>query len=141
MPAEVNPADIQANRWDSRAVAVAVMLFLALMATAWASMRPAGAQTVGPQVTQFPGVTYDYVGARGEVHTFTTSCPAGYFAMAGGWSTQGTAAFAVPNSYPSQLPGGGGAGTWELTVRKLDKGTLTVTPWVSCLGGVSQLPE
>jgi hypothetical protein len=100
----------------------------------------ADAQTVGPQVTQFPGASVEFVGKPGETHTLVTFCPAGSFAISGGWSGQG-AYFTVTDNFPSQLPGGGLPGAWTLTVRKLDKGPLTLTPYVTCLSGVTQVPE
>ena len=108
--------------------------------------RQATAQAAGPTVTQFPGATVDYTGPRYETHSVVTFCPAGSFAISGGWSVvsglrAGPADMTVLDSYPSQLPGGGGAGAWTLTIRKLGIGPLTVTPYVTCLSGVAQAPE
>ena len=69
----------------------------------------------------------------------TTYCPAGAFAVAGGWEGWG-ADVLMTESYPSQLPGAG-AGAWTLTVRKLAKRPALVVPYVTCLSGVSQAPE
>jgi hypothetical protein len=56
----------------------------------------------------------------------TTHCPAGAFAIAGGWESSG-ADMPVTERYPSQLPGAG-AGAWTLTVRRLAKGPALVVP-------------
>jgi hypothetical protein len=68
-----------------------------------------------------------------------TYCPAGAFAIAGGWESSG-ADVQVTESYPSQLPGAG-AGAWALTVRSLANGPALVVPCISCLFGVTQAHE
>jgi hypothetical protein len=108
-------------------------------------LAPADAQTAGVQITQFPGVPYDYQARRpGETHRFTLDCPAGFFAVAGGWAAvPDTAEVAVVESYPTRLPGAGQAGQWSLAVRLVGRGPATVIPYLSCLGGpgVAQPPE
>jgi hypothetical protein len=118
---------------------VLVPIWLALVAVA-VTRQPAHAQTAGVQVTQFPGVPVELNGKVGETATVVTTCPAGAFAIAGGWSHLGAPSFVVLDNFASQLPGLG-AGEWTLTVRKLDKGPLLVIPSVTCLSGVTQVPE
>jgi hypothetical protein len=108
----------------------------------------ADAQTVPPgiQVTSTPGATVDYsAAAKTEPRTLVTSCDGvapDAFAVAGGWSIQGTATFEVTDNFASRLPAPGfGAGAWTLTVSKLTRGTLTVTPSVTCLTGATQVPQ
>lgn len=122
-------------------LASTAVLLLLLVGSALAGFPGADAQTAGVTVTQFPGLPVAFDGKIGETHTVNVECPAGYFAIAGGHAaTPDTVAVIAVESYPSQLPGLG-AGVWTLTLRKLDKPPVTVTPYVSCLGGVTQLPE
>jgi hypothetical protein len=124
------------------AIAIIVAATLAAMVVV---TRPAQGQTAGIQVAQSPGATVEFSNAKAETRTLTTSCDgvsADAFAISGGWSVQGTAPFAVVDSFPSQLPAPGfGSGVWTLTVKKLGKGSLTVTPYVSCLAGATQVPQ
>jgi hypothetical protein len=130
MPAQV--------RWPT--VAVLLLTVALVTVSLLALLGRADAQTAGPTVTQYPGVVVEYLGRKGETHTVVIDCPAGSFAIAGGWATVGSAAVAVTSSYPARLPGAG-SGAWELTARKLDQGPVTLIPYVSCLGGVTQAPE
>lgn len=131
MPTQVRQAALM--------IALTALVATLLLAPLLPITTSADAQEAGVQVTQFPGATVELT--RTDVtRTLTTSCPTGFYAMAGGWSTSGTAPFLVTASYPSQLPGLG-EGRWTLAVRKLGPGVLTVTPYVSCLSGATQLPE
>lgn len=128
-----------------RTLAALVLVSLALL---WVTWPRADAQTAGVTIIQSPANTTEYLGKAGEVHAMVAFCPVGMYAISGGWSVTGAAtrgplpAYEVVASYPSQLAGNGDLpGAWTLVARKLTSGPLTVTPYVTCLGGVSQVPE
>jgi hypothetical protein len=108
--------------------------------------RAADAQTAGVQVTSFPGATVTVDATRSTrlvTRALVTSCPDGYEAISGGWSATPLPApgsWQVVETYPSQRPSGLGPGQWTLEVAVMG-GRLTITPYVTCLGGTSQLPE
>jgi hypothetical protein len=129
-------------RWALLLTVLAVCLAAVIVSV---RLGPADAQEAGPQVTSFPGVTVELpartVAVTREVVTF---CPPGGYAVAGGWSLSGPGAgsVTVTVSYPSRLPYGGEGGAWTLAVTKAaGRPAATLTPYATCLLGVSQLPE
>jgi hypothetical protein len=106
---------------------------------------PATAQETPVTVTQFPGATVTVsapsMRVRPLARELVTACPAGYEAISGGWSWHGVAARAeVTSSYPSRRPSETEGGAWTLQL-EVTAGSLSVTPYVTCLGGTTQLPE
>lgn len=127
-------------------IAIAVIVVATLAALVMAARSDA--QTAGVTITQSPANTTEYLGKAGEIHAMVAVCPVGMYAASGGWSVTGAVrsgplpSYEVVASYPSQLPGNGELpGAWTLVARKLTAGPLSVTPYVTCLGGVGQIPE
>jgi hypothetical protein len=139
MPAQV----ARRGPFLSLAAAVLVLGFAVLMLGF--RLNAADAQTVGVQVTSFPGVTVELPARTVAVtREVVTSCPPGGYAVAGGWSLSGPGAadVRVTVTYPSRLPYGADGGAWTLAVTKpAGRPAATLTPYASCVLRVSQLPE
>jgi hypothetical protein len=123
-----------------RLVLWVLAVLLALVLAVASRAGNAGAQTADLQVSSFPGATVTVEARPGQrvVRSLVTSCPDGYEAMAGGWSAS-PGLWQVIESFPSQRPSVYGPGQWTLTVA-VAAGRLTITPYVVCLGGTTQLP-
>jgi hypothetical protein len=127
-------------------VAVIVWLLVLVVAVVLAVLpdRPAVAQDPGVQLSSFPGAVVELPAFRPAERTLTTFCQPGGHAVSGGWylAGDGAAEVRVLASYASAAPSGDQGGVWLLHVYKPPGGrAATVIPYVTCVYGVSQLPE
>jgi hypothetical protein len=122
-------------------LALAAAVLIVGLAVILLGLRPAGAQTVGVQVSSFPGNYTDLPAYRTSSISLTTFCPPDGYPISGGWyiGGPGAADVRVTASYANQR---GPGGSWYLgVVKPAGVRAAFVIPYAGCAFGVTEHAE
>lgn len=138
MPAQVRrltPAGLAVGSIGLLAFGLFLILLSLVLGQAKAQEAPA------VQLDSFWGATVELPATGPFTREITTTCPAGEYALPGGWDLRGPGAadVRITGSYLSRA---GEGGAWTLTVTRTAgrPQAVSITPYGSCAAGVGQVP-